>query len=94
MNAKLSDRELRLTAALYASYGPTLEHVRATGHLPEEIPTGGRDIGMRLLIERRGTDITLTPDEQLVYDAIVRSGRLSGGSVVLLEEEAKRRGEP
>jgi hypothetical protein len=80
-------RELKLTAALYAQIGNVLEHVRTTGRLPDKINNGGAHIGMRLLIERRGTDITLTPDEQLVFDAIVRERRLPGGKVVLLDSQ-------
>jgi len=38
------------------------------------------------VIERRGTDITLTADEQLVFDALLRERRLPGGSVVLLDD--------
>ncbi len=78
-------REVKLTAALYASRSWILEHVRATGRLPERFTLGGGVIGMRLLIEARGTDITLTPDEQLVYEAILREGRLPGGGVRLVE---------
>jgi virulence-associated protein VagC len=63
-----------------------LDHLRATGKLPEDLEMPGAYIGMRLLIERRGTDITLTPDEQLVYDAILRENRLPGGSVHLVDE--------
>ena len=42
---------------------------------------------MRLAIERRGTDPTLTEDEQLAYDAILRKGRLPGGAVRLVSED-------
>ena len=85
----IGDRELRLTAALYAQIRRIMEHVRATGELPPgNRPIGGGHIGLRLIIERRGTDITLTPDEQLVYDAIRRARRLPFGSAALVEEEA------
>lgn len=87
-----SERELKLTAALYASRPRILEHVRATGSLPREFTLGGGHIGARLLIEARGTDITLTPDEQLVYEAIVRDGRLPGGSVRLVRPEPRDEG--
>ena len=89
--SKRSQREIKLTAALYASMRGVLEHVRTTGKLPDEIPEGGAHIGMRVLIERRGTNITLTHDERLVYDAIIREKRMPGGSVILLDEETKRR---
>jgi len=78
-----SDRELKLTAALYASRRWVVEHVRATGALPEQIHRGGAHIGARLLVDRRGTDIVLTDDERLVHEAIVREGRLPGGAVRL-----------
>lgn len=83
----LSDRELKLTAALYAARPGVVDHVRETGELPPRIPRGGGDIGLRLLIERRGTDIELTDDEQLVLDAILRDGRLPGGSAILIDDD-------
>ena len=83
---ELSVRELKLTAALYAQITGVLAHIKKTGKLPKVINNGGAHIGMRLLIEKRGTDITLDADEQLVYDAILREGRLPGGSVRLVDE--------
>jgi virulence-associated protein VagC len=85
-----STKELKITAALYASRSGVVEYVRANGRLPKEINIGGADIGMRLLIERRGTDITLTPDEQLVYDAILKEKRLPGGSFILIGKDKKQ----
>jgi len=82
-----NERELKLTAALYAGRQFVMDHLRETGRLPEKIPTGGAHIGMRLLIERRGTDITLTDDERLVFDSLLRERRLPGGSVILLDRE-------
>lgn len=82
----LTEKELRLTAALYARTGDILEHVERTGKLPDTIKAGGgMAIGMRVVIQERGTDITLTEKEQKVYDAIVREGRLPGGAVRLAE---------
>ena len=89
-----SKRELKLTAALYAQIKGVLEHVKATGELPRKIWQGGADIGMRLLIKRRGTDIKLTAEEQLVYKAIVKSGRLPAGRVLLIDGEEKRSRRP
>lgn len=86
IHEEYSDKELKLTAALYASRERVLEHVRATGRLPKRIELGGAWIGVRLLIERRGTDIRLTPDERLVYKAILKEGRLPGGGVRLVEQ--------
>ena len=80
-----SEKELKLTAALYTQIGGVLAHVKATGRLPDQINQGGAHIGMRLLIEKRGTDISLTPDEQLVFDAILKEKRLPGGGVRLVD---------
>jgi hypothetical protein len=77
--------ELKLTAALYAKRKGVVELIRSTGKLPEKINTGGFHIGMNILIRKRGTDITLTDDEQLVLDAILREKRLPGGKVVLVD---------
>ncbi len=88
--AEISNKELKLTAAHYAGRPGVVEYVKKTGRLPESIPTGGADIGTRILISKRGEDITLTEDEQLVYDAILRDGRLPGGHVVLVSEYIKR----
>jgi len=82
---KYTNREIKLTAALYIQKPGVLEYVKMHGTLPDKIDTGGMHIGMRLLIERRGTDITLTEDEKLIYDAILASGRLPGGAVNLVE---------
>jgi hypothetical protein len=43
---------------------------------------------MRLLIERRGADITLTPDEQLVCEAIMRGGSTVAGAIRLVDPES------
>jgi hypothetical protein len=86
-------RELKITAALYASRPGVLEHVRTTGRLPDETPMGGGHIGMRLLIEKRGTDITMTPDEQLMVDALIKENRLPGGIVILVDEAKKGSGQ-
>ncbi len=88
--AELSDKEIKLTAAVYANSKKVVDYVRETGHLPETIPNGGFNIGANVIIRQRGEDITLTEDEQLVYEAILRDGRLPGGSVILISEYAKR----
>ena len=88
-NHKISEKELKLTAAIYASRPGVVDFIKATGKLPESIPTGGANIGARILIRERGEDITLTEDEHLVYDAILREGRLPGGCVLLVSEYAK-----
>lgn len=90
--SEYSERELKLTAALYAQMKGVLEHVRATGKLPQKMRHGGADIGMRLLIERRGTNIKLTAEEKLVYEAILRAKKLRAGHVILFGEEKKTSG--
>lgn len=83
----LSEKELKLTAALYTKLQGVLAHVRATGELPPDLqPKPHYCIPLRLLIEERGTDIALSPDERLVYEAIVRAGCTPGGSCNLLED--------
>jgi len=64
-----------------------LTHVKEFGTLPLKIDASFAYIPMRLIIEARGADITLTPNEQLVYDALIRGGRLSGGWVHLVDKE-------
>lgn len=80
-------KQLKLTAALYASRFGVVAHVRCSGILPHHFDLGGGHIGLRLLIERRGTDIDLSPDEKLVYDAIIREKRTPGGSAILVDPE-------
>ena len=87
---ELSEKELKLTAAVYATNARVVDTVRKTGKLPETIPNGGLHIAANVIIRKRGEDITLTKDEQLVFDAILREGRLPGGSVMLVSEYIKR----
>jgi hypothetical protein len=89
----ISEKELKLTAAVYACRKGVVTTIRETGKLPETISTGGANIGARIIIQERGEDITLTEDEQLVYDAILREKRLPGGSVLLISEELKYQAE-
>jgi hypothetical protein len=90
--SEYSERELKLTAALYAKMKDVLKHVRATGKLPRKMSDGGAEIGLRLLIESRGPDIKLTAEEKLVYDAILRCKTLPAGRVLLIDEEKERSG--
>ncbi len=80
-----SNRELKITAAMYAGRG-VAAYVRKHGKLPKDIPMGGASIQLHHLFEERGTDFDLTPDEQLIYDAILREGKLPGGGVRLVKE--------
>lgn len=81
-----SIREIKVTAMVYATSKELVEQVRTIGKLPKNIAPGGFHIAARFLIERRGTDPTLTEDEKLVFDAIVRERRLPGGGVRLVDE--------
>jgi len=82
----MSDRERRLTAAVYAQLPGVVEHVRETGRLPEQIGAmGGFDIGLRVLVARRGIDIELSERERLVLDAITLAGAVPFGCAALLD---------
>ena len=89
----LSDKELKLTAAVYTRLG-VVAHLKKTGKLPDSIGGLHSVIPMRMIIEERGTDLTLTPDEQLVYDAMIREGRRPGGAVRLVEKPPKKDDKP
>lgn len=84
-----SIREIKVTAMVYASRNSIVEHVRATGKLPEVIPLGGFPTACSVLTRQRGTDPILNDDEKLVYDAIVRERRLPAGGVRLIDEYPK-----
>ena len=80
----MSDRERLLTAAMYAQIPGVVAHVRQTGRLPAMTPIGGLEIGLRLLVERRGLDIDLSDDERLVHSAMKLSPDVPVGCVVLM----------
>ena len=81
----IPDKELKLTAAIYATKPGVVEFVREHGRLPDEIDTGGLHIAMRVILERRGPDLELTPYEQVVYDALVAARRFPGGRARLVD---------
>ena len=83
---KYSNKELKLTAAVYATSPKLVDYVMEHGTLPAEIPLNGFPIAMKKIIEWRGTDLDLREDEKLIYDAILASGRLPGGAVNLVED--------
>jgi hypothetical protein len=84
----VTDRELRLTAALYARHGAAA-HLRETGRLPDVIGGPWSIIPMRHILEERGPSLELTEDERLIYEAIIRERRLPGGAVRLLDPKPK-----
>ena len=79
----LSERDLRLTAALYARLGAHRGMRR--GRLPQVDDDGCHWVPVQEIVRTRGVDLSLTPDEQLVYDAFCRSGRVPGGAVRVME---------
>jgi hypothetical protein len=84
---KYTNRELKITAMLYATRKNIVETVKQTGRIPDVIPMGGFPTAMRVLLERRGPDPELTEVEKMVYDAIVRCRKLPGGGVLLVDRE-------
>ena len=83
---KYTNRELKLSAAVYATSRKLVDYVVEHGTIPAEIPLNGFPIAMKKIIEWRGIDLELTEKEKLVYDAILASGRLPGGAVNLVED--------
>ncbi len=80
----LSERELKLTAALYARLGAH-RHMRRRGRLPGLPDDGCHWVPVQEIVRARGVDLSLTPDEQAVYDAFCRAGRVPGGAVRVME---------
>jgi hypothetical protein len=81
----MTHRERKLTAAIYAQIPGVLEHVRREGKLPARIGGGGREVGLRVLVQRRGIDIELTQTEREVFDAIRGEGDLAEGWAVVID---------
>ena len=79
----LSERELKLTAALYASLGAH-RFIRKSGRLPKAIGDDCNWLPVQKIIAARGVDFALTPDEQVIYDAFVREGRVPSSAVRVL----------
>jgi hypothetical protein len=82
----LSERELKLTAALYARLGAH-RHMRR-GRLPQLVDDGCHWVPVQEIVRERGVDLSLTRDEQVIYDAFCRAGRVNGGSVRVMEPGA------
>jgi hypothetical protein len=79
-----SHPELKLTAILYAHNPQVVAYLKRTGKLPEVIEDAGFATGLRITIEQRGRDPELSDNEYLVYEAILREGRLPGGGARLV----------
>ena len=84
---KYTEREVKLTAILYATREDVVRHVPLKlESLPEIIPLGGFPTAMNVLLRRRGLETTLTEDELLVLKAIQTEKVLPGGGVILVED--------
>ena len=81
----MSERERRLTAAVYARIPGVLEHVRTEGRLPRKIPASGGELGLPLLVQRRGLDLELSEAERAVYGAIGGGDDAPAGRAVLID---------
>ena len=82
----LSERELKLTAALYAHFGAHKRMKR--GRLPKLDDDGCHWVPVQQIVRSRGVDLSLTPDEQVVYDAFLKAGRVQGAAVRVMEKGA------
>jgi hypothetical protein len=81
----LTDQERRLTAAIYAGLPGVLAHVLKEGRLPLKMgPAGGAEIGVRVLVERRGINLALSEGENAVLEVLLRDGATPAGCAVLL----------
>jgi hypothetical protein len=63
----MSDRERKLTAAVFAQLPDVVDHVRSERRLPPYVRGGGREAMLRSVIDRRGFDLELSALERDVY---------------------------
>ncbi len=82
----LSERELKLTAALYVHFGAHTRMKR--GRLPKLDDDGCHWVPVQQIVRTRGVDLSLTREEQVVYDAFIRAGRVQGAAVRVMEKGA------
>lgn len=77
------NKGFKATAVLLALKPGVVDCVRRTGQLPKnwKTLTGGFHIGVRFVYEKRGLDITLGADEQLVCDALARNSEETDGAL-------------
>lgn len=57
---------------VYAFHQSILDHVKATGRLPEVIPSDDFPTACNVLVRKRGTDPILSEDGKLVFYDILR----------------------
>jgi len=68
---KISERELKVTAAVYTLLG-VVPYLKEHGRLPDRIGGPWNYLPANKVLEERGPDLELTDDEKLVYEAILR----------------------
>jgi len=85
-NHSFTEQELRFTAVLYAHNPLLLEYLKKNGKLPRVFSAGGMPIGAKFIERERGRNPELTPDERLVFEAILREKRLPAGGVILFDD--------
>jgi hypothetical protein len=83
---KFPIKSLKMTAAMYAKRKEVVDYIREHGVLPEKINAGGFPAMFGHNLHTRGVDLELTEKEQMVYDAILRSGRTPGGMAQVIDE--------
>ena len=83
---KYTERELKLTAILYATRQDVVDYLVKHGKLPSNIPLGGFPTAMNVIFRRRGLSSALSEKEWLVFEAINKEKRLPGGGVILVED--------
>jgi hypothetical protein len=73
---KYTERELKFTAVIYASRSEIVEYIRKNGKLPARVPLGGFPTAMNLFAVKHGTEVELSEEAGLVFDAILKERRL------------------
>jgi hypothetical protein len=83
---KYTERELKFTAVIYASRSEIVEYIRKNGKLPARVPLGGFPTAMNLFAVKWGTQVELSEEARLVYDAILKDRHLPAGGVILFPD--------
>ena len=78
--------------SVYAALG-VARHLASHGRLPDRIGGPWAVIPMRHIIEERGTNPEVTPEEQGILDAMLRENRAPGGVVRLIPHRAEEEGD-
>ena len=83
---KLPIKSLKMTAAMYAKRKEVVDYVREHGVLPDKINKAGFPALFGHILHHRGVDLELTEKEQMMLEAILKSGRLPGGMAHVIDE--------